>query len=513
MWPFALSMVSGLAWTLCFPDFEWVVLAFAALIPLLSAIETAGVKRAFLLGLIAGLTHYLTLVYWIYYVISYYGGLPPYLSIAILLLLAVYLSLYPACFAALVRWGSEKGIPLFPMIPLLWTALEWIRGAFLTGFPWELLGYSLYRRLPFIQIADILGVYGVTFALVSANVALYVLIRRRTPWRNRLLSREVLAGILLLGSFLAYGHLRLNQMDSLTRQAPTVSVGLAQGNIRQDLKWMDEYRIQTLEIYSRLTSEAAREGAELVVWPETAAPFYFEREARLSQYLRDLAREKGIHLLFGSPAYVHGPGGVNLYNRAFLLDPHGNTVGFYDKSHLVPYGEYVPLKTWFSFLGKIVAEVGDFVSGKTGQLLHYDGVSLGPLICFESIFPYLSRESQRKGAKLLVNITNDAWFGKTSAPYQHFSMLVFRSVETRRFSVRAANTGISGVISATGEILEETPIFEETVLTSEVSLLDVSTLYSRYGDSFAYLCLAGALAIFVRASRRKPRDRRNEHVF
>jgi len=496
----ALSLLSGILLTLAFPKAEWWFLAFFALIPLFKAISGRNPRQAFLLGLVTGVTHFISLIYWIYHVMGYYGGLSPAVSVLVLLLFTSVLALFIGCFCLTLSWLEGRGSHLFPAAPLLWVTLEWVRSHLFTGFPWELLGYSMYRKLAFIQAADIVGVYGISFVLVSVNAALFFLLFSNRSWKKRLVSAEIISAVVMLALLLVYGQTRLEWIDAQCASAPKVHVGLAQGNIEQDRKWLKEYQSGTLDIYEALTAEAVQRGATLVVWPETAAPFYFDRDKLLTDRLRSIARSQHTHLLVGAPAISwDSRGRVRLFNRAILLDTSGNTLNVYNKSHLVPYGEYVPLKKWFSFLGKLVEQVGDFSAGEPGGVLSYDDIRLGPLICFESIFPYLARKAHLNGAQILVNITNDAWFGRSSAPWQHFSMLTFRSVETRSFSVRAANTGISGVIHASGKVVMKTPLFEQAVIDAEVSILSIDTFYARYGDIFAFCCIFGIVVVAVRA--------------
>ncbi|MBI4773994.1 MAG: apolipoprotein N-acyltransferase [Deltaproteobacteria bacterium] len=510
----ALSLLSGILLTLAFPKTEWWLLAFLALIPLFKAISGKNPRRAFLLGFITGLTHFVSLIYWVYHVMGYYGGLSPAVSVLVLLLFTSVLALFIGCFCLTLAWLERKGSHLFPAAPLLWVTFEWVRSHIFTGFPWELLGYSMYRRLAFIQAADIVGVYGISFVLVSVNVALFLLLFSDRPWKKRLVSGEVISAVVMVALLLVYGQTRLEWIEAESASASKVHIGMAQGNIEQDRKWLKEYQSGTLDIYEALTAEAVQRGATLVVWPETAAPFYFDRDKLLTDRLRSIARNHETHLLVGAPAISwDSRGRVRLFNRALLLDGSGNTLNRYDKSHLVPYGEYVPLKKWFSFLGKLVEQVGDFSSGEPGGILSYDDIRLGPLICFESIFPYLARKAHLNGAQILVNITNDAWFGRSSAAYQHFSMLTFRSVETRSFSVRAANTGISGVIHASGKVLMTTTLFEEMVIDAEVPILTIDTFYARYGDFFAFCCIIGIVVLGVRAYIGARQQGGTKHVF
>lgn len=211
----------------------------------------------------------------------------------------------------------------------------------------------------------------------------------------------------------------------------------------------------------------------------------------------DGIRQVNADFLFGSPSFIRRNNIVEYYVSAYLVSPQRKTISRYDKVHLVPYGEYVPLKKWVPFLGKIVAHVGDFIPGKKGATLPWKNDNLGIQICYEIIFPGLSRAMVNHNATLLVNITNDAWFGQTSGPYQHFSMTVFRAVENRRSLARAANTGISGFVDPVGRILAATPLMQEAVVTQTVPLIKEKTIYTRFGDVFAWACLALVLSVIL----------------
>jgi apolipoprotein N-acyltransferase len=310
----------------------------------------------------------------------------------------------------------------------------------------------------------------------------------------------------MMGAVLCYGDIRIDQVKTIASSASAIPVALVQGNIDQSLKWSPEYQQKTIDIYENLTQKALQEKPALVIWPETALPFYYGVDEAFSRRVIEFIQSTGTYFLFGSPAVESVQGAYRYKNRAYLVAPDGTTVDYYDKYHLVPYGEYIPLKKWFPFLEKLVQSIGDFMPGEKGKTLHYPGGMLGPVICFESIFPYLSRSQVQNGAEVLVNITNDAWFGKTSAPYQHLSMLVFRAIENRRYAVRAANTGISAIISATGQVEQQSPLFEPYVLNGSVPMLSGLTVYSRAGDLLAYACglWALGLVLWTLLTKRKP---------
>lgn len=490
------AVSSGLLITAAFPRLEWAVLAWIGLVPLLLALNgLTSLRSGFRLAFIAGLVHYLGLTYWLAHTMRSYGHLPIYLAYPLLFLLAAYLALYWGAFGAWVAGCRAPRLALL-LIPAGWTGLEYLRARLLTGFPWELLGYTQYRSLHLIQISDIIGVYGISFLILLANSAACFLIVSfwGKTWNRAPVSRRFgLAATAAFGLALAltggYGEFRLNATRRQMAQAPQVKVAVIQGNIPQGDKWKPAAQNRITEKYRRISLFAAQKRPDLIVWPETATPFYFQHDRRLTARVKAAVRQSRTDYLIGSPAFVRRQNRTDFYNSAYLVNGQGQVKGKYDKAHLVPYGEYVPLQDWFPFIGKMVEEVGDFKAGKPGQTLSWREFALGVQICYEIIFPGLSRQMARNGAHLLLNLTNDAWYGMSSAPYQHFSMTVLRAAENKRSLARAANTGISGFVAPTGEILGTTPIFKQRVLLQTLPLLEQKTLYSRYGDGFAICCL------------------------
>ena len=406
-----------------------------------------------------------------------------------MLLLAAYLGLYTGMFAWVWTWLHRRvSLPWAFTAPPLWVALEWLRGHLFTGFPWAALGYSQYPHVLVIQIADLTGVYGVSFLVLAVNAALaegLLRLRGRDPEFPGRWSLSVTWALTLLLATLAYGQHRLHQ--PLPALAP-VSVAVLQGNIPQELKWDPQQVANTLARYAALSREAAAGGARVLIWPETAAPFFFEASPQWAQRIRQLARELQVFLLVGSLSLDRSREEVRPRNSAYLIGPSGELLGRYDKIHLVPFGEYVPLPRLLFFVQRLAQGIGDFVPGKTYTLLPAPSGPVSVAICFEVIFPDLVRRFVREGAHWMATLTNDAWFGRTGAPYQHFSMVVFRSVENRIPFARAANTGISGFIDPWGRILETTPLFETTYRMALLRPRTARTLYTRYGDWFVLLC-------------------------
>jgi len=475
--------------TASFPPGNLSFLAWLALVPLLKGLDNISGSGSFKLGFIAGLTHYLTLMYWIVVVLGHYGNLHLLPSFGIFLLMCAYLALYPAVFAFLV--GILKGSRLdLILMASFWVALEYARARLLTGFPWCILGYTQFSHLYLIQIADLAGVYGPSFLIVSLNGLIYRILFTHNGRRNRFLKWEISIAVLLIGFTLGYGHYRLSENPRGKQPRPHINTLIVQANIDQSLKWNPAYQKETVATYQRLTRTATNaSGHRLIVWPETCMPFFFQDNKRFSPEIYALAKQSGTPLILGSPAYKRTGRMTKYYNRAFLITPDGMPPQFYDKVHLVPFGEYVPLKQVLSFVNRLVPAAGDFEPGDRIVPLNHDNLSMGILICFEAIFPEHARAHVMKGANILVNLTNDAWFGMTSAPYQHLSMTIFRAVENRRPLIRAANTGFSAAIGAAGDIRAISPLFHEWVLSVPLEMPAPSlTLYARFGDMFA-ICL------------------------
>jgi apolipoprotein N-acyltransferase len=496
------SAVSGAALIFCFPYFDLYPLAWVALVPFLVSLCGMTAGRAFKAGFVMGLFYFFGTVHWVYHSINHYGGVSFVPSLLVALLLAMYLSLYTAVFGALFSYRTKDStIPAALVAPFFWVVLEYVRSFALTGFPWSIVGYSQYKFLPVIQIADITGVYGVSFLVVAVNGALadfFIAGRRRREKPLSQMSPTYVAHALLLvllAASLIYGSYRLGE----DRPGRPLKVSVVQGNISQNLKWDEKYKSDTLDIYRLNTMFARREAPSLIVWPETAAPFYFGYDKPYTEMMLRFQKALGTHLLFGA---ITVKGDRRLANSAILFTPNGETAYVYDKIHLVPFGEYVPLRKLLFFIDKITVGIGDYVAGDDHIRAKTPFGEFGTHICYEIIFPDEVRQSYRDGGDFIVTITNDAWFGRTPGPYQHFSFGVLRAVENRKPVVRAANTGISGFMDSNGRVLGKTGLFEAKVLTEEIKTDGTRTVYTRYGDLFVYFCIVITTMILM-YSRRK----------
>jgi apolipoprotein N-acyltransferase len=503
----ALSILSGIAFVFAFPPFSMGLLAWIALVPLFFALETRGWKGGFSAGFLAGFFFNLGAVYWVVHSMANYGGVPVAMSVLVMLILVLYMALYWGVFGLLYTLTRGlSGIARLFLIPAFWVGLEYGRAHLLTGFPWVLTGYTQAPNPALIQIADITGVWGVSFVLVAFNAAVAFLaaglLRKNRDERVPVLPIVVASAIVV--SMAAYGIVRMKTVDAQMLKWPSMKVALAQGSIDQGVKWDGRYQQETINIYRKLTEEASSASARLVVWPETAIPYYYDAEEVRDGQIGALARSASTYILTGSPSYNYNPESkkVSYFNSAFLVDPRGQTIGRYDKYHLVPFGEYLPLRGILPF-EKLTAGIGDFTEGQGPVPIAFEGASIGTLICFESIFPEIARGHIKNGATLLATITNDAWFGRTSAPYQHFQMSIFRAVENRSFLVRAANTGVSGVIDANGRVRKTTGLYERTAIVDDVGLRQGPlTFYTVYGDFFAWGCSIVSVAFVVLRKRR-----------
>jgi len=498
------AIITGVLLVLSIPKIDLSFLAWVSLSPLIYIAIKKPPLTSWWAGVVAGVVFNSGCLYWIAPVLHSYGKLPLIVSWLIALVLVLYLSLYFALFSFLLsKLTNTLGARLLFIAPFLWVSLEYAKTYLLTGFPWELLGYSQYRNLPLIQISSFTGVYGVSFLIVLVNCLIVWWVVDGLKGRFSL-GMTTLCGI-MLASTLIYGYWRLSQ--PFPRQEG-VRVACIQGNVSQDKKMSSQYLEEIFLDHFLMTREAASRGNRLIVWSESAVPLSFTRSPSYQEAVRELVSSQNIHLLLGSvhisPSSPSSP--ERYFNSAFLLTPRGEVAGKYDKIHLVPFGEYVPLRRFFFFAGKLVQEASDFSPGESYTLLNYNSHPIGVAICYEIIFPQLMRAFTSRGAELIATITNDAWFGRSSAPYQHFSMAVFRAVENRRYVVRAANTGISGIIDPFGRVLNSSPIFVKTIVEGIVYPLKVTTFYLRYGDLLCWLSiLLTVIAFFPLIKRGKTR--------
>jgi apolipoprotein N-acyltransferase len=499
---------------LAFPKFDHGLLAWVALVPLFYVIEGESMRRVFWWAYLQGFASYVVQLYWIPIPLHDFADVRMEFAIFPMLLLAGIVAIN----TAVAIWAGEFAarrmrIPIVVTMPVAWTAVELIRTYFPIGFPWNLLGYTAYHNLELIQFAEFTGVYGVSALIVFFNAVVYVVIFRRGGSRLQAISLSALTALMIV--LVAFGAWRIRDL----KNAPSTGsfkVAMVQGNIPQSLKWDPKFLPQSYGVYQDETADAARRGADLIVWPEAAAAFLFQTDDRYPAMLTSdaayrtalltLAKNMGKPILFGAPALaVQNDRVAGFYNRADLVSDQGEVLAHYDKIELVPFGEYVPARALLGFfVNRVVEGMGDMIPGKEQTLFEVKGAKLGILICYESIFPDFTRREVNEGADILVNITNDAWYGESSAPYQVLAMAVMRSIETKVPMVRAANTGFSALIEPSGQITNRTPLFKRGTTIVNVSWRPVRTLYTMVGDLFAEICLV-LTAIGLIAGWRWPR--------
>ena len=485
---YALALVSGALLALSFPRYGHPAVAWIALVPLIVALaqKRHPPLKAFLLGLTTGFIYFAGTLYWTGTVIRTFGGIPLPAAALGVVLLALYQGFFPALFALISsRLIARAGLAAILLSSAAWVATEFFRGVVFGGFPWVLLGDSQVTVLPVAQLASVLGVYGVSalVAFINASIAYAML----TNGRRR--AASLAAAVVVLIGTAAWGTTRIADASLTTSSGTPIRVGLIQANIAQEDKWKAGEARRIFTTYIAMTRDAVARGAEYVIWPESATPFMFENDPVGQEALRALAREVHVPILFGSDQAVTRPEPA-LYNAAFLVTPEGSTAAVYRKIHLVPWGEFIPLKRLLFFVSPLVDSFTDFSPGTEMVLLPVGSHLASTAICYEVVYPSLIRQAVQAGSELLTTITNDAWYGHSSAPYQHFALASMRAIEQGRYLARAANTGISGVVDPYGRIVRQSGIFEQTALVEQVRFLKVRTVYSRIGDAIAYIAIA-----------------------
>ena len=527
------ALLSGVLLALSFPKYGHPAVAFIALVPLLIAlsgwsgrgvaIRGVSTRRGFVLGLIAGFIHFAGTVYWTGATVSTFGGLPVVVAAIVAALLALYMAAYIAVTGAIVAMLTRRfGIGGLCLAPAAWVATEYLRGIVFGGFPWIPLGNTMVTLLPIAQVASTFGVYGLSLFVAVVNVGFAVAALGPPSLSASTFAKAAAFGkptadqtadgsadrarLIAAGGTLAFiamvsiwGGMRLADND-LTNGAP-IKIGLIQGNIAQTDKWNPARADMILNRYLQLSKQAAANGAQFLMWPESATPFYFEEDPT-GGVVRGLARGLGMPLLLGSDE-IEDANPPRTYNAAFMLDTHGSTAAVYRKIQLVPFGEYVPFQRVLFFVGPLVEAVSAFSRGTRVTMLPVEGHMISTAICYEVTYPALAREAVRQGSEMLTTITNDAWYGESSAAFQHFEMAAMRAIEQGRYLARAANTGISGIIDPYGRVLVRTGLFETAAVVGEARFVQARTLYSRIGDLIAYVSLATTLVALAAAIRRR----------
>ena len=501
-------------------------LAWIALVPLLLAVEGVDSRTAWWRGVAFGAVYRAATLYWVVGAMTRFGGLSLPVALLAAAALVAYLAAYVGLFAALVtRFAAPS--PWWPLaVGCCWVGLEYAQSSLFTGFPWNLLGYAAAELPTLAQAASIGGVYLLSFLIVVVNAAVAVVFRDRA--RPAVVMAIVVAGLPVC-LFGAYGAIELLWAGDTDQQrlttslaaggsSATLDVGLVQGNVPQELKWDAGARQELVDRHLQMSQRAAAAGADLVVWPESSwpDPYGLDRDPVTLARLGDIAATYDTALVVGT-IYVHtrlepaqqagdqeevsGVANAALVIEADDSAPEdtvavvagaGRIGDRYEKERLVPFGEYLPLRRWLPDLGPLVQAVGEMRPGAPAQpalrIAAAGGIGIGMAICYEIVFPALVRQRVRTGGEVLATITNDAWYGTSSGPYQHFAMARLRAIETRRYLVRAANIGISAVIDPWGRIVSRSELGEQTIVSGTIAPRSDRTLYVRFGDVAAILC-------------------------
>jgi apolipoprotein N-acyltransferase len=505
-------------------------LAYVSMIPLFVALERASPRGSFVLGFAFGLAYFSVAIWWIDIAMHTFGGIPNYFAIPVLYLLILFLAVHWGAATLLSRYCADRlGWPLWTLLPPIWTAFELVRNYLFSGYPWGDLGYTLARFRLTAQWASLFGVYGLAFLVVLYNGALYEVGKEWIAGR-RLARAPALALLLAFVLPNAWGAYRLAAIDREVAAAPKLPVAIVQPNVDQKIKngaasgapmSAAEYRQFILQRTLPLSEQADRDGAQLIAWPEASFPVDLpSHPARLPPLGIPALRAQ---LLVGGVTFGIEHGHRLLTNSAFAVDGSEQIVAQYDKHHLVPFGEYVPLeKSLHLPIHAVVPDIGFFDPGDDLQVFDLKAgagsrdVRYAPLICYDAIFPEISSGFAREDPDFLVNLTNDAWYGFSSASYQFLSMVTLRAIETGKALVRPANTGISAFIDPAGRVVSRTGIglvdtdadtvstasaVPPVLLEGQVPLLRSHTPYVVLGDAFAYLCAAFAAGLWFVARK------------
>jgi len=491
-----LAAFSGLLQVLIFPSPSLYLFSWVALVPLLGAVLLVdkGLKekrfsgpslfQGFVLGYLSGIFWYAGSCYWVFHAMHSYGGLGFGAAVGVLILFCLYLALYHGLFGILLVVTGRRSLRAALLLsPFLWVAVELARTR-VTGFPWNLLGTAQVDNIPLTRVAEFTGVYGLSFVIVLVNGSFVAALMTAGPRRWRLFGISlVMAGLLQAGV--------LERLLALPAEHTAL---LVQHNLPLAGSWTQSSlygAVAELAQMSSIPASEAKANPRLIIWPESPAPF-FESDPGFRQAVSVLAREQNAYVLaalVGEVMPAQGGATPALTNRAALITPDGSWPGHYDKIHLVPFGEYVPFQPLFSFAGGLTREVGNYTPGKVRTLFDVEGGKFGAFICYESVFPDEVRQFAATGAQVLVNVSDDGWYGHYGAPGQHLNMARMRAIENRRWLLRATNNGITASIDPLGRVVAQAPADQRTTLTAPYGFISATTFYTRHGDLFAWACV------------------------
>lgn len=487
---------------MAFPKPQVAFLAFVFLVPLLLICEKQTKGRTFLVFFSSAFLYNLIILYWIPRVMAQYGGTTVALGITGLVCLVAFFSIFPGLAGVLIRQRIARGSSwgLVAWIPAIWVGKDLVIEKIISGFPWCLAGYCQYKNTYFIQVAEIGGIHLVSFLIIAVNVLLYNFLKSKNK-------KFLLALLLMILIIYGSGFLLLHEHERSTRAIPWHQAGIIQPNSNHDLIFNSITIHKTLDELFEASAILKEQGAELVVWPEFTVPIYPLQNSNYHQRFAAFS-ERVVPVLAGFTDFQNFD---NAFNSVMLFQ--GGTVEKYDKFHLTPFGEYVLFRRWLFFVKKITDQIGDFTPGKTLHNLKFAGHWLSTPICYEIIYPELARTLIACGGEVIITISNDSWFGKSSAPYQHLAMAVFRSVENRRFLLRSTSNGVSALVDPAGRILYQSPLHQPDRFLVSFQYLKHKTIFTRRGYLFPYFCLLLVLldGLWMMAKKAKQKFHRPDH--
>lgn len=494
-------IITGLLAVCAFPKINLFFLAWIAFVPLIFVTIRSELKGSFFYGLLSGFVFNAVGLYWLVPMLQFNTG--SYIQALIAAcILWIYLALYWGIWCLYLNFSQNilrktlqdnscSNVVLILFSACMWVLLEYIRTYFLTGFPWMLIGYSQFKFTEIIQVAEFTGVYGVSFLIIFCNLCFYFWISMQKG------NKYLYTALALIITVSIFGAVRTYKFRFFGDQEFTVAI--VQPNIDQDKKWDQFYKDDILFNLKKYASEIAENKPDLVIWPEAVLPGFIPEDKQLYDITKYIVKTTGSFNIIGSPYNEN----YRQFNAALAFESSGDYKAVHKKNHLVLFGEYIPLKTLLSKFFGVLTQMGDFAKGEDTNIFDNGQIYAGATICSENFFPDISRNFVLSGAKVLTNHTNDAWFFNTAAPHQHFIMNIFRAVENRKAVIVSANSGISGIVEASGVIVEKTSSSQNVLLTGKFLQNDFKTFYTKYGDLFVSACAGLLLALLILFKLRK----------
>jgi apolipoprotein N-acyltransferase len=487
-----LALASGATLALSLPNYNLTLLAWISVGLLVLASYGARPSVAPLYGFLHAIVFYPISLPWMAIVVEQYGNVPPLIAAGLLVLISLAGGVIVAVFTWAIAFTSHRNALItWALAPDLWVALEFARAHLpIIAFPWNLIGYAASGHLALVQLTTVTGIYGLSYIVAAyGSLLAYAFVSGgNRPWKIAIAAATALILIGFAGRY------------AVPQENPRYVAHLVQTNFAQSYEYRPDW-MQThagdLDQLEQISVDAARKTPGLIVWPEAPAPFSLQ-ERNFSDRARRIAQDSGVDFLVGAEDWKRDAAGKWLAtNSAILLNPSGDRIFSYDKIHLVPFGEYVPLRKWLTFTGKLTADIGDFTPGTQYSVGRLPDGNFGTFICFEAVFPDLVRHFTANGAELLINISNDGWFGRSGAPAQHLMMARVRAVENRRWLLRDTNNGFTVSVDPYGRIAAALPTDIRGQLDAPYDFRSDLTLYTRFGDWWAWACVIASIALIA----------------